>query len=344
MSLRCARPRRWSPTSLAPAASRSSSGLRLRLTRTVSGKPLVTRFLAMPWPMRPRPMKPMRGLSIASSSWKVEVQNQSTAVGSGGAISARRRSCHVSRNPLPAMSVMPANVSAVGQVAEDRPADERGEHELHVRERRERRGRRALEREDEQEMADGAQHADRQHQRDVEPRDVDLRRRTTARSTVMIATSDQRGIEQRHARILAAQHARRDLVERVAGRRRPARNSDAALEDIRAGLARSSACRARRRPRTPGAPAVKRSCRNSDGQHDDERGRQVVERGGVGERHVAQGGDEAQRRADQQARRARAASATAPCAPSAGPCDGASHTSIAITCAPQRAHTSSGTG
>ena len=49
-------------TSFAPAASRSSSGLRLRFTRTASGKPLVTRFFAMPWPMRPMPTNPMRGL------------------------------------------------------------------------------------------------------------------------------------------------------------------------------------------------------------------------------------------------------------------------------------------
>ena len=52
-------------TSFAPAASRSSSGLRLRCAHTVSGKPLVTRFFAMPWPMSPRPMKPMRGFVSA---------------------------------------------------------------------------------------------------------------------------------------------------------------------------------------------------------------------------------------------------------------------------------------
>jgi hypothetical protein len=57
-------------TSFAPAARMSASGARLRLTRTVSGKPLVTRFFAMPWPIRPSPMKPIRGFaSICRSSW-----------------------------------------------------------------------------------------------------------------------------------------------------------------------------------------------------------------------------------------------------------------------------------
>src|SRR5664279_966498 len=51
-------------TSVAPAARISSAGLRLRCTRTVSGNPLLTRFLAMPCPMSPRPMKPTRGLSL----------------------------------------------------------------------------------------------------------------------------------------------------------------------------------------------------------------------------------------------------------------------------------------
>src|SRR5712691_13246650 len=42
----------------------SSAGFRLRCTRTVRGKPLLTRFFAMPWPISPRPMNPTRGLSL----------------------------------------------------------------------------------------------------------------------------------------------------------------------------------------------------------------------------------------------------------------------------------------
>ncbi len=53
--------------SFAPAAMRSSSGFLLRCARTVNGKPLVTRFFAIPWPMRPSPMKPMRGLALVAA-------------------------------------------------------------------------------------------------------------------------------------------------------------------------------------------------------------------------------------------------------------------------------------
>src|SRR5450755_835294 len=42
----------------------SAAGLRFLCRRTVSGKPLATRFLAMPWPISPRPTKPIRGLSV----------------------------------------------------------------------------------------------------------------------------------------------------------------------------------------------------------------------------------------------------------------------------------------
>src|SRR6202022_3102166 len=42
----------------------SSAGLRFLCKRTVSGNPLATRFLAIPWPISPRPTKPIRGLSV----------------------------------------------------------------------------------------------------------------------------------------------------------------------------------------------------------------------------------------------------------------------------------------
>ena len=43
------------------------------------------------------------------------LRDQSIAVGSAGAISARRRSCHVSSSPLPPMTAMPTSVSASGK-------------------------------------------------------------------------------------------------------------------------------------------------------------------------------------------------------------------------------------
>ncbi|MNY63058.1 hypothetical protein D3C86_1999710 [compost metagenome] len=44
--------------SVAPAATSSSTGLRLRWPITVKGKPFATMLLAMPCPIRPTPMKP----------------------------------------------------------------------------------------------------------------------------------------------------------------------------------------------------------------------------------------------------------------------------------------------
>src|SRR3989338_5193641 len=49
--------------SCAPMASRLSTGVRLARPRTQSSYPLTRMFLAIPWPMKPRPMKPMTGLS-----------------------------------------------------------------------------------------------------------------------------------------------------------------------------------------------------------------------------------------------------------------------------------------
>jgi len=46
--------------SFAPAARMSARRERSRFTFTASGKPLRARLAAMPWPMSPRPMKPMR--------------------------------------------------------------------------------------------------------------------------------------------------------------------------------------------------------------------------------------------------------------------------------------------
>src|SRR5271157_5865437 len=51
---------RGEAASLAPRALRSSTASRLRWARTVSGQPLSTMFFAMPWPMSPTPMKPIR--------------------------------------------------------------------------------------------------------------------------------------------------------------------------------------------------------------------------------------------------------------------------------------------
>jgi hypothetical protein len=45
-------------TSRAPRPTRSSTGARLRCAMTRSGNPLARMFLAMPWPIRPSPMKP----------------------------------------------------------------------------------------------------------------------------------------------------------------------------------------------------------------------------------------------------------------------------------------------
>ena len=47
-------------TSTAPRAARSSAGLRFLRPRNVRANPLSTMFLAIPWPIRPIPIKPIR--------------------------------------------------------------------------------------------------------------------------------------------------------------------------------------------------------------------------------------------------------------------------------------------
>ena len=51
-------------TSFAPRLTRSSTGARLRWPMMVRGNPFSTMFFAMPWPMRPTPMKPARSLVL----------------------------------------------------------------------------------------------------------------------------------------------------------------------------------------------------------------------------------------------------------------------------------------
>ena len=56
--------------SFAPAASRSARLARLRLALKVSGKPLASRFFAMPWPIMPMPMNPMFCCSLRCLSFQ----------------------------------------------------------------------------------------------------------------------------------------------------------------------------------------------------------------------------------------------------------------------------------
>ena len=82
------------------------------------------------------------------------MQSQSTAVGSGGGNQRAPAFVPGEQQAAAGDERHAGQRQRVGKVAEHEPADQRGEHDLHVGERRERRRRRALEREDEQEVAD----------------------------------------------------------------------------------------------------------------------------------------------------------------------------------------------
>ena len=208
--------------------------------------PWSTRFFAMPWPIRPTPMKPMRGLSmlvllLGSSDAGVEVRPADvdasrSAVGSGGSTRkrARRRSCSAMSKPAAGddapcrrastrrgsrrkttqpISVAQTSCMYVNGVSADAGARWNARMNRKCPSVPSR--------------PPATISATSVHGMSTRPVEAGQQRRHDQRA-------DERRVEQHHARILAGQQARQDLVASRRSTRRASASSDAPLEDLAA--------------------------------------------------------------------------------------------------------------
>src|SRR5690606_30767280 len=104
------------PASVAPRARRSSTGTRLRCPMTTSALPFSRMFFAMPWPMRPTPMKPTFILNPPFPRYMQSVRGGQAAPHAGqvpDASDAAKVECAATR--LRAMDAVGAADRAVGR-------------------------------------------------------------------------------------------------------------------------------------------------------------------------------------------------------------------------------------
>src|SRR5438094_3619929 len=297
----------------------SSAGFRFRCTRTVSGKPLATRFLAMPWPISPRPMNPTRGLSmlmmILPEVPKVR-RRRSSNKGDFTATSGGHRLVETSidRGGLGLRQVRPpafvprqhdatarddddpGKRPAVGKRGEQQPSGKRRPYQLHVGERRDRRRRCALKRLDEKKVPQRSSYPEA-HERDeigggirgVETNERYRRRKQHA--------ADEAWIHHQYHQILAGELARQNLVRRIECRRsqRKERRRREHLASRPHDQEHADEARGNERPARTRQPPAQEPRRHQRDQHR----RRVIQCRRFGERKKGERRKKAKRRRDQ---------------------------------------------